>query len=257
MNGRPALKGKQRVGILGGMGPSAGVEFVRLFLQACKEELERCAMPVIDQAFPEHYLVQAPIPDRSTALKAEGAARDGPLEAMSGCLAQLSSLGVSTVAIACNTAHAWHAPLQGRYPNVDILHVAREVARLLARRRIAAVGLLATEGTYRSGVYEQALGDAGVKCHIPTRAERSMLMNGIYDGVKRFNMTMARDRFQPVAEGLVRRTGVSTLILGCTEIPLVLRDGCLGAGIELIDPAKVLARRLACAAYGVDRKSVV
>lgn len=58
----------QVVGILGGMGPAAGADFVRLFVQACTDRMEVLGIPVHDQAYPEHWLAQVPIPDRTAAL---------------------------------------------------------------------------------------------------------------------------------------------------------------------------------------------
>ena len=53
------------VGILGGMGPAAGADFARLFVEACARLLAERGQPVHDQAFPAHWLAQLPVPDRS------------------------------------------------------------------------------------------------------------------------------------------------------------------------------------------------
>lgn len=204
-----------------------------------------------DQAFPEHYLIQAPIPDRTTALELGGGFRNAPLSAMADAMSQFSVAGVSTVAIACNTAHAWHAQLQEQFPELHILHVAREVARLLQHLEIQSVGLLATNGTYAAGIYEVALAEVDVTCHTPTVDEREVLMKGIYEGVKRGNMLLAQSHFRAVAQAVLQRTGVTALILGCTEIPLALKEGTFGPSIKLIDPANLLAQTLARHAYGL------
>ncbi|HWT21307.1 MAG TPA: aspartate racemase, partial [Variovorax sp.] len=49
------------VGILGGMGPAAGADFVRLFVQACAQQMRARGEPVRDQSFPEHWLAQVPV----------------------------------------------------------------------------------------------------------------------------------------------------------------------------------------------------
>ncbi len=56
------------VGILGGMGPAAGVDFARLFVQACERCLREAQRPVRDQAFPAHWMAQLPVVDRTAAL---------------------------------------------------------------------------------------------------------------------------------------------------------------------------------------------
>ena len=71
-------------------------------------------------------------------------------------MGELAALVATAVAMACNTAHAWHAALQDRFPQLEVVRVAREVVRTLALYGVREVGLLATVGTYRVGLYDQA-----------------------------------------------------------------------------------------------------
>ena len=239
----------QVVGILGGMGPAAGADFVRLFVDACAQHMRAQGEPVRDQAFPEHWLAQVPVPDRSGALQATEPGAHQPLEPMLQALGRLAALGSRAVAIACNTAHAWHATLQERFPQVELLHVAREVASELAGQGVREVALMATEGTYRVRLYEQALADAGLVCHLPQADERALLMRGIYDGVKAGDLALAQRCFSDVALRLVARHGPVALIMSCTEVPLGLSGSAAVAGLHLVDPAQVLASALAARAY--------
>ena len=243
------MKKPQVVGILGGMGPAAGADFARLFVRACADHMRASGQVVSDQGFPEHWLAQVPVPDRSAALDAPGFGAHQPLEPMLQALSKLAALGATTVAVACNTAHAWHGALQDRFPQLEVLHVAREVAHTLASRGVREVGLLATEGTYRAGLYDQALREAGVRCHVPLPGEREALMRGIYQGVKVGDMALARNCFTQVAEALARRFSLHTLILGCTEIPLALTHVPGLDPLALVDPAALLAKALALRAY--------
>lgn len=238
------------VGILGGMGPAAGADFARLFVGACADHLRQRGVAVSDQAFPEHWLAQVPVPDRSTALELPYLGSHQPLEPMLQTLGKLAALGATTVAVACNTAHAWHATLQSRFPHMEVLHMAQEVAALLAERGVKQVGLLATEGTYSAGVYEQAFRDVGVQCHVPTSAEVAQLMRGIYSGVKVGNLALAGACFLKVAEAMAARHALGTLLLGCTEIPLALPPL---PGVELVNSAVILARAFARRSYADAR----
>lgn len=237
------------VGILGGMGPAAGADFARLFVQACTEQMHALHMEVSDQAFPEHWLAQVPVPDRTTALQAPGPGGHQPLDPMLQAMGKLAALGAKVVAVACNTAHAWHGDLQERFPQLEVLHVAREVAHCLAHQGAHHIGLLATDGTYRAGLYEKAMRAKGLNCHIPLPEERERLMHGIYHGVKMGDMALAHECFQSVGKALVQRHGLSTLVLGCTEIPLALKSIPGLEALQLVDPAMLLARALAQRAY--------
>lgn len=242
-----ATAGPQAVGILGGMGPAAGADFVRLFVQACTAQMEARGIAVRDQAYPEHWLAQLPIPDRSTALQDPRPGHDLPGEALLQALGRLAALGVRTVAMACNTAHAWHGLLQQRFPQVQVLHGVREVAQVLAAGRHRQVGLLATRGTYNSGLYQQALQARGLECCVPLEAEQALLMQGIYDGVKAGNLALARQCFETVARALQQRHGLDAVVMGCTEIPLALDQGM--DGLALLNPTQILAEALAREAY--------
>lgn len=204
---------------------------------------------VSDQAFPEHWLAQIPVPDRSAALASTGPDQNQALVSMLQAVGKLAALGATTVAIACNTAHAWHDQMQERFTQLEILHVARELAQTLTSRGVDNVGLLATDGTYKTGLYDKAFHRTGVQCHLPLVHEREQLMKGIYQGVKAGDMALAQDCFSRVAQALAERHSLSTLVMACTEIPLALRSVPGLAQLDLIDPAFVLAQRLAQRAY--------
>lgn len=239
------------VGILGGMGPAAGVDLARLFVDACTALLRERNLAVTDQAYPPHWLAQLPVPDRSAALLAGGGALQEPLAMMSAGVAGLRSLGARIVGIACNTAHAWHAQLQALHPDVALLHIAAETVAELRARGIGEVALLATEGTYDSGLYDAALLRAGITCRLPLPDERRLLIEGIYEGVKAADLTRAQACFVEVGQRLRARHGGIALIMGCTEIPLALPGAAAARDWTLIDPARVLARALAVRAYAL------
>jgi aspartate racemase len=237
------------VGILGGMGPAAGADFVRLFVQACAENLRCRGQVVCDQSFPEHWLAQVPVPDRMRALQDVRSGGHQPLEPMLQALGRLAALGAGTVAIACNTAHAWHASLQQSFPQLTLLHIADETARVLASQGVRSVSLMATEGTYQTGLYDAALLKCGIACHVPSNAQRECITRGIFEGVKAGNIVLATELFSCVALELAQEKGADPIIMGCTEIPLALLKCASTQSLTLIDPAQVLAASLAARAY--------
>lgn len=249
MNGEPHSFGTPaKVGILAGMGPAAGVDFARLFLKASERWLRDHGLAVQDQAYPEHWMAQVPVADRSRALSDANAPQ--PLDEMARVLQQLSAVGARAVAISCNTAHAWHAALQERVPSVDLLHIARETAAELQRRGIRQVALLATQGTYGMGLYDTVMAAHGIECVIPEPSEREELMQGIYQGVKAGNLALAQACFTRVGRQLRGRHGDGiALIMACTEIPLALPQAPQAQGWTLIDPSEILAMALARKAY--------
>lgn len=238
------------VGILGGMGPAAGADFVRLFVQACTVHLQSSGLEVRDQSFPEHWLVQLPIPDRSSAIGQPALGPDDPAPYMLQGVGRLAALGVRSVAVACNTAHVWHGQLQAMFPQLDILHIAQETARHLQAQGASQAIVLATAGTYRTGLYTEALEACGITPLQPGAAGMDQLMRGIYDGVKCGDMALAAQCFGAALEPLRARFGEVPVIMGCTEIPLALPQVPEARGAQLIDPAWILAQALARQSYG-------
>jgi len=234
---------------LGGMGPAAGADFVRLFVQACTAHLQAHGQPVRDQAFPEHWLVQLPIPDRTQALEGAPQGPADPAPHMLQGMGRLAALGVRSVAVACNTAHVWHGQLQALFPQLAILHIAQETARALQAQGARQAIVLATAGTYRTGLYEAALQACGTTALVPDAVGIERLMQGIYDGVKQGDLALAAQCFGEVLAPLRARHGEVPVVMGCTEIPLALPQAPQAAGAVLVDPAWILAQALARQAY--------
>lgn len=239
------------VGILGGMGPAAGADFVRLFVQACTSYLQAHNQPVRDQAYPEHWLVQMPIPDRTQALNGTSQVANDPAPHMLQGIGRLAALGVRSVAVACNTAHVWHGQLQTLFPQLTILHIAEETARYLHAQGARQAIVLATAGTYQTGLYDKALQAADITALVPDAAGIAELMQGIYDGVKQGNVALAAQRFGVVLGEMRHRFGDVPVVMGCTEIPLALPQAPEAQGAVLIDPAWILAQALVQQAYEV------
>lgn len=240
------------VGILGGMGPAAGADFVRLFVQACTEQLRERGRPVHDQAYPEHWLVQLPMPDRTQALRGDPQSPMGPAPHLLQGVGRLAALGVRSVALACNTAHVWHGQLQAFFPQLHVLHIAQQTAAHLQAMGARQAIVLATAGTYDSGLYDAALASHGIAPLLPDEAGRTQLMRGIYEGVKQGDMALATQCFGEVLEALLQRHGNVPVIMGCTEIPLALPQASQARGTRLVDPAWILAVALAREAYGLQ-----
>lgn len=234
------------VGILGGMGPEAGTEFTRLFIYACIRHLRENDLDVKDQSFPEHWLAQIPAVDRSEALLSGGLS---PLPALMASLNKMENLGVGAVAIACNTAHYWHADLQFSHPRIKLLHIVDETVSHLRSLGIQRVGLLATTATIQIGLYSSAFSKAGIDCFTLSEPEQAQLMHGIYAGVKTGNLSLGKSIFSDVVAKFSTQRGVSTVVLACTEISVALSPEDVDTTVRLINPTDVLAHALARFAY--------
>src|SRR5262249_5110132 len=143
----------------------------------------------------------------------------------------LQQMGASHVVYACNTAH-YFVPAVIRacsqrsvlhVPIIDLIEAAVEVAADAGLRR---VGLLATTGTLEVGLYQEALRKKQIEVLVSTPGEQEgLVMEAIYGacGIKAGMTTgIASQLAHEAARRLVDR-GAEGIILGCTELPLVIQ----------------------------------
>jgi len=235
----------QPIGILGGMGPQAGIDLVSKITAETEATRDQDHLPVILVSKPE-------IPDR-TAWLADPSAPD-PAPVIAEGFVALERAGAGVVAMACNTAHTpaifdrVQLQLMHAGARIRILHLIGETVAGLqaAYPDIRTVGILGTHGTLSSGLYHQALERRGLSVLAPKDTNR--LSKAIYDpetGIKAHSSpvtTAARSQVQEAVSELAKK-GAEAVILGCTELPLAVPETCLG-GVPLIDPARMLARAL-------------
>jgi aspartate racemase len=219
------------LGVLGGMGPMATVDFMGKVI--------RNTPASCDQDHIEMVVCSATsVPDRTAAILDEG--RD-PLPAMLDALNRLERSGATCIAIPCNTAHHWHGDLQARTA-VPILHIVDALADTLAERGLqgTTIGVLATDGTVRAGIYQRRLAKRGFACTMPEGAAQAEVMRAIRL-VKAGDVGAATIILSRAANALVA-AGCSHVAMACTEIPLALAavDGDLKR--RLLDPTDMLAR---------------
>lgn len=219
--------GVKRLGILGGMGPEAAIDLQYKVLRQTAAHTDQEHLPVVVWNVPQ-------IPDRSAAIFGTGRS---PLPEMQAGVAGLVQMGAQCIAIACNTAHHWHAELQASVP-VPVLHIADACCEMLVADRVRRVALLSTRGTLASGFYQQRLADAGFDLLLPTDQQLEHIVSGI-GLIKAGQHDAAVQSIASVVDDLCAQ-GVERILLACTELPLVL--GRLAVREICIDATDALAR---------------
>lgn len=222
------------LGVLGGMGPLATIDFMHKLLQATPARRDQDHVPVLVSSIPQ-------IPDRNAAFTGTG---ESPLAAMVDCATRLKQAGAGLLVMPCNTAHLWFDALQAAV-GLPMLHIV-DAAIAEARGRLAAgtgknappvpLGLLATHATQASGLYTR---HASVHWLLPTEDEmQQLVMPGIH-AIKSNQLDTGRHLLQRAAQRLHQR-GAQALVLGCTEVPLVLDEG--NTPMPVVDATAALAR---------------
>ena len=173
------------IGIVGGIGPYAGVDLFQKVLNQTKAICDQDYLPMVMLSVPHS------IPDRTEFLL--GNLDVNPALAISDVICKLYKHGASVIGIPCNTAHA--LPIYGeivqRIPEyIKLIHMINEVAAYIKERypSVVKVGILSTTGTYNSNVYPNYLSEYGlVGIQVSEEIQRCLIHPAIYNtdyGVK-------------------------------------------------------------------------
>lgn len=218
------------IGIIGGMGPMATADLFRKII-----ELEHAPT---DQEYSRICIdSNTNIPDRTAAILTGG---KNPVPELVASAIRLEGMGADVLAMSCNTAHYFYDEIS-QYLHVPLINMLKETAAEAKRRGLKKVGLLATDGTIQSGVYEREFTAAGIEIVLPSPRGQELIMDVIYNVIKAGKEPVISPELKHELDELCGR-GAETLILGCTELPLLF----VGRGCELpyIDPTTVLAQAL-------------
>jgi aspartate racemase len=217
------------IGILGGLGPEATAELFLRIIKATPAKRDQDHIPIIIFNNPK-------VPDRTTAILYGG---ENPLPELIKTARLLERAGADFIIMPCNTAHYYYEELKSsvKIPFFNMIELAAEYV-LKVYPKVRLVGLLATTGTVKTGLYQKAFGRYGVEVLVPGDDDQKLVMSGIYDGVKAGNLDLGRRLLMDVANKLISR-GAELIILGCTEVSVVIRSGDLK--VPIVDPLQVLA----------------
>lgn len=222
------------LGVIGGLGPIATAHFMELVINMTDAETDQQHLPMIVYNMPY-------IPDR-TAYILDNTKAD-PLPEMLRIGTRLHEQDVDCIAIPCVTAHYFFEQLEKGIP-VPLINGVAETVRHLKENGIQKVGIMATDGTVRSGIFHRELTSQGLTPVVPDEKGQADVMHLIFQNIKA-GKPAEMDRFHDAAASL-RRRGAQAIILGCTELSLIKRDCPIGPGF--IDAMEVLAQQsvLAC-----------
>jgi aspartate racemase len=201
----------KRLGILGGMGPAASAEFVNRLIQQTPATCDQEHIPFVLWNEPR-------IPDRSTSMQSGD---DLPLPWLQEGIKGLKHAGCNYIVIPCNSAHFWYSQLSKI--GVPILHIVDSVAEELNSLNLSnkKIGILGTQGTIESGLYQYHLNRQGWECIVPTKQEMTVLVTPAIAMIKSNKIIESQLLLMKSIHSLIDR-GAQAIVLGCTELPLAI-----------------------------------
>lgn len=219
---------RKKLGVIGGMGPLATALFMELVIEMtdARQDKEHICMDIVNTPT---------IPDRTDYIL--GKSTDCPVEGILSVKKELEYRGADVLAMPCNTAFYFYEDLVKE--GLPIIHPIEETAICLKDAGIKNAGILATDGTIQTKLFQEGLKEYGIETVIPDEVHQKLVMSMIYDDVKA-GKPIDSDKMQAVEEYL-KSKGAQVLILGCTELSVAKRNGLAGPGY--LDTLEVMARK--------------
>ncbi len=198
----------KKLGVIGGMGPEATSFFYARVIARTKA---LCDQDHIDMVILSH----ATMPDRTQAILSGD--KEKFIKEITNDASVLEKLGVSNIAIPCNTSHYFLEDIQAS-TKVPVINMIKESVKAVLQKypQTKKIGIMGTDGTIRSGIYERVCNEYGVKSVTPSKMIQKEVMSLIYDDIKQ-GKTGDPKKFDKAYNCLMKQE-CDAIILACTEL---------------------------------------
>lgn len=225
-------------GILGGIGPFASITFYRSVI-----ELSGLTYgAVCNDDYPHLLLSNLPVPDLISSREQE----EMSVSMVEEEIRRLESAGADFLVLACNTMHLYLDRFR-RVSAVPFLSMIDAATAAVVRDGQTTVGLLGSATSMQSDLYSRPFSVAGVRTIVPSLAEQEVLSSLIAENIAG-NRNVQEERAVYGIIDRLREAGAEAIILGCTELPLILRgEHC---ALPVYDSLRLLAEATCGEIYG-------
>ena len=200
------------IGIIGGMGPLATIDLYEKITINTRAEKDQDHIHIIIDSYPQ-------IEDRTAYILHGG---KNPKDKLIESAKRLEIAGADALIMPCNTAHFFAKDIE-KEVNIPLIHIVKSTAEAIKNKYPKAnnIGLIATTGTLKSGVYADILKDYGYNIIELNEIIENNIMDCIYKGVKAGKTEEYVPLFQKCVDEITDM-GADVLIAGCTEIPILV-----------------------------------
>lgn len=222
------------IGIMGGMGPEAGADLFLRITQATHAKCDTDHLHIIMDSNPK-------MPSRQDAILHGG---ESPVPAMVETANNLVRAGADVIIIGANTAHYFYDDVAAQVP-VPFLHIIDEAVKETQRQvpGVKKLGVMATTAAMQAGVYEKSCEKFGIQV-LPVPADvQERMQAAIFDHGYGFKYNGRTEKCVAEAKAVaawLMDQGAQALVMGCTEIPLILEGETFP--VPLIDPNEIIAQ---------------
>ena len=215
-----------KIGIIGGLGPLATVKFMEMLNKRLINVNKEVEIVVINDPT---------TPDRTSYILDN--TKENPINSILSMVKKLELFDVNLLVMPCNTASYFYKEIESN-TNILFINIVEETVKYLKDNNINKVGLMATKGTIKSGIYKSLLSKYNINLVIPSDNDQEIVSSIIYDGIKS-NKKIDLNNFYNVINNL-KANGSEKVILGCTELS-ALKEIYNIKNDYLVDAMEILA----------------
>ena len=216
------------IGILGGMGPEATADLYMRIIRILQNKGAK-----YDADFPPIFIYSLPLPDIVENIKCEKVIVSMLIDGIK----KLEKVGASSIAISCNSVFSYFKQIQNAV-SIPIINIMEETAREVNKKGFKKVGILGTKLTIKQKLFDNSLKKYNIKVIKPTINQQkiiTIIIMNILSGRK-----LKQDKLALISIiKYLQNKGAEAVILGCTELPLILSQK--DVNIKIFDTMAVLA----------------
>lgn len=203
----------KRIGIIGGLGPESTIDYYKGIINVFRQRESGLATPeiIIYSADVSRLMELVEVREWSKLV-----------EWLVKMVNALHNAGAGFAVIGSNTPHIVFDKVKSRSP-IPMLSIVDETCKRASSMKLKKLGLMGTKFTMESDFFQKAFHDAGISIIVPMKDEQQFIHNKIISeivfGIIR-NST--RQELLSIAKRMIEEDSIDGLILGCTELPLIL-----------------------------------
>lgn len=218
----------KKIGIIGGLGPESTIDYYRRIIDSYRKAQ-------INENYPEIIIYSLNINEVSDMMEAEQ--WDKLIDLLANAIKLISRAGADFALIAANTPHIVFDEVNPLSP-IPMLSIVEETYKVVKTLGLKKVGLLGTKITMQSDYYQKVFTRYGITIVVPDQDEQKYIHKKIMTELL-FGKTLdeTRKALLSIVKNMVVKESIQGLILGCTELPLILKKDEFG--IHFLNTTKI------------------
>ena len=208
----------KKIGLVGGIGPASTVDYYLGLIERCRAEFG-------ENVYPEIVIDSVSLTTATDFFAQNNF--DGNAQLMLKSLADLRAAGAEIAAITANTEHIIWDKIKDFF-EIPVVSIVEATAAEILRKGYKRVLILGTIFTMKSGLYEKPLAERGITPIVPTDEDKEIIAGLFFPNLEN-GIVVPEDKVKmlEIVGRYVREKDADAVLLGCTELPLMIKDGDL------------------------------